>query len=150
MTRQLEANARTWQHGLHKRSKVLQKAQKGNQKGRSLLLKLGHSRTFADAFLPRLPGRLIHGQVNDTQKQACTHPRTTRTMEQVSDCLSGLVLVSRVSPDPGKRPFQTGSSAQGSFGGKLTSEFCTTQSLQFLDLGKSLHLGPRKSVRSPK
>ncbi|PKI59068.1 hypothetical protein CRG98_020523 [Punica granatum] len=78
---------------------------------RSLLLKSGTPRAFADAFLTGLPGRLIHGQVNSTQKRACIHPRTTRTMEQVSNCLSGLVLVSRVSPDPRKGPFQTGSSA---------------------------------------
>ncbi|PKI57925.1 hypothetical protein CRG98_021674 [Punica granatum] len=53
-------------------------------------------------FLTGLPGGPIHGQVNDTRKRACTHPRTTRTMEQVSDCLLGLVLVSQVSPDQGK------------------------------------------------
>ncbi|PKI70477.1 hypothetical protein CRG98_009147, partial [Punica granatum] len=34
MTRQSEANSRTWEHGLQKGSMVLQKAQKGNQKGR--------------------------------------------------------------------------------------------------------------------
>ncbi|OWM65571.1 hypothetical protein CDL15_Pgr023841 [Punica granatum] len=112
-------------------------------------LSRGTLRTFADTFLMRLPGRPIHRQVNGTQKRACIHPRTTRTMEQVSDCLSGLVLVSRVSPDPGKGPFQTGSSAQSSFSGKWTSEFCTTHSLQLLGLGKSFCLEPRKSVRSP-
>ncbi|PKI55032.1 hypothetical protein CRG98_024578 [Punica granatum] len=53
-------------------------------------------------FLTGLPGGLIHGQVNDTRKWACTHPRTTRTMEQVSYCLSRLIFVSRVSFDPGK------------------------------------------------
>ncbi|PKI73242.1 hypothetical protein CRG98_006377 [Punica granatum] len=88
------------------------------------------------------PGRSIHGQVIGTGKRACTHPRTTRTMEQVSDCLSGLVLVSRVSPDPGRDPSQTRSSAQSSFGGKLTSEYRTTHSLQLLGLGKSFRLGP--------
>ncbi|PKI63386.1 hypothetical protein CRG98_016214 [Punica granatum] len=71
------------------------------------------------------------------------------TMKQVLDCLSGLILVSRVSLDPGKGLFQTGSNAQSSFDGKLMSEFCTTHSLQFLDLGKSLHLGPSESIRSP-
>ncbi|PKI62778.1 hypothetical protein CRG98_016821, partial [Punica granatum] len=34
ITRQSEANARMWEHGLQKGSRVLQKAQKGNQKGR--------------------------------------------------------------------------------------------------------------------
>ncbi|PKI63038.1 hypothetical protein CRG98_016562 [Punica granatum] len=41
-------------------------------------------------------------------------------MEQVLNCLSRLVLVSRVSPDPAKGPFQMGSSAQSSFGGKFS------------------------------
>ncbi|PKI78474.1 hypothetical protein CRG98_001114 [Punica granatum] len=152
MTRQSEVNARTWEHRLHKRSRVLQKAQKGNQREdkqrtpkqqnpalwhysspnyrsvrrypiwdfknpswyqndqwhlrahfRSLLLKPRHSRTFADAFLTGLPGRPIHRQVNGTRKQACTHPTTTRTMDQDSDCVSQFILVSRVDPDPGKR-----------------------------------------------
>ncbi|PKI69609.1 hypothetical protein CRG98_010001 [Punica granatum] len=52
------------------------------------------------AFLTGLPGRPIHGQVNGTRKQAFTHPRTTRTMEQVSDCLSEFILVSRWSRTP--------------------------------------------------
>ncbi|PKI70804.1 hypothetical protein CRG98_008799 [Punica granatum] len=34
VTRQSEANARTWEHGLQKGSRVLQKAQEGSQKGR--------------------------------------------------------------------------------------------------------------------
>ncbi|OWM66803.1 hypothetical protein CDL15_Pgr012395 [Punica granatum] len=116
---------------------------------RSLLPKSEHSRTFADAFLTGLPGRPIHGQVNGTQKRACIYPRTTRTMEQVLNCLSRLVLVSRVSPDPAKGPFQMGSSAQSSFGGKWTFELHPTHSLQLLGLGKSFRLGPSKSVRSP-
>ncbi|PKI43829.1 hypothetical protein CRG98_035780 [Punica granatum] len=55
-----------------------------------------------NAFLTGLPGRPIHGQVNGTRKQTYTHPMTTRTMEQVSDCLSKFILVSRVDPDPEK------------------------------------------------
>ncbi|PKI64261.1 hypothetical protein CRG98_015346 [Punica granatum] len=35
-------------------------------------------------------------------QKVCTHPRTTRTKEQVSDCLLEFVLVSRVDPDPEK------------------------------------------------
>ncbi|PKI59325.1 hypothetical protein CRG98_020280 [Punica granatum] len=69
---------------------------------RSLLLKPGYYRTFADVFLTGLPGRPIHGQVNDTRKQTCTHPRTTKTMEQDLDCVSELILVSRVDPDQEK------------------------------------------------
>ncbi|PKI51046.1 hypothetical protein CRG98_028571 [Punica granatum] len=71
---------------------------------RSTLLKLGHSRTFTDAFLTAPPRGPIHEQINGTRKQACTHPRTTRTKEQVSDCLSEFVLVSRVDPDSEKGP----------------------------------------------
>ncbi|PKI51089.1 hypothetical protein CRG98_028518 [Punica granatum] len=75
MTRQLEANARTWEHGL----------QKGN------------------AFLTRLPGRPIHERANDTRRKAYTSPKTTRTMKQDSDCVSKFILVSRVDPDSGKK-----------------------------------------------
>ncbi|OWM90307.1 hypothetical protein CDL15_Pgr014145 [Punica granatum] len=46
----------------------------------------------------------IHGQVNGTRKRACMHPRTTRTMEQVSDCPSEFDLVSRVDPDLERGP----------------------------------------------
>ncbi|PKI34391.1 hypothetical protein CRG98_045212 [Punica granatum] len=45
---------------------------------------------------------------------------------------------------PGKGdPSQTGSSAQSSFGGKLTFEFRAPHLLQLLELGKSFRLGPR-------
>ncbi|PKI57834.1 hypothetical protein CRG98_021780 [Punica granatum] len=57
-----------------------------------------------DAFLAGPPRGPIHEQINDTRKQACTHPRTTKTKEQVSDCLSEFVLVSRVDPDSEKGP----------------------------------------------
>ncbi|OWM86002.1 hypothetical protein CDL15_Pgr020671 [Punica granatum] len=77
------------------------------------------------------------------------HPRTTKTMEMTSDCPSEFDLVSRVDPDLKKRPFQTGSRAQSSFGGKLTSEFRTPHSPQLLGLGKSFRLEPNESVRSP-
>ncbi|OWM77121.1 hypothetical protein CDL15_Pgr013212 [Punica granatum] len=100
-------------------------------------------------FLTGLPKDPVHGQVNGTRERAYTHPRTTKTMEQASDRLSGLVLISRVIPDSEKGPFQTGSSARSSFGGKLTSEFHTTHSLQLLGLGESFRLGPSKSVGSP-
>ncbi|PKI57281.1 hypothetical protein CRG98_022320 [Punica granatum] len=96
---------------------------------RSILLMPGHSRTFTDAFPTGLSERPIHERTNGTRKQACMHPRTTRTKEKVSNYLSGLVLVSRVSPDPGKGPFLIESNAQSSFGGKLTSELHTTHSL---------------------
>ncbi|PKI55755.1 hypothetical protein CRG98_023846 [Punica granatum] len=73
-------------------------------------------RTLTDAFSNRAPECPIHGQVNGTREQVCTHPRTTRTMEQVSGYLSRLILVSRVSPDPERGPRQTESNAQSSFG----------------------------------
>ncbi|OWM78307.1 hypothetical protein CDL15_Pgr001028 [Punica granatum] len=63
-----------------------------------------HSRTFTDAFLTGLPGRPIHERANDDQKQTYTCPRTTKAMEQASDCLSEFDLVSRVDPDLGKGP----------------------------------------------
>ncbi|PKI66959.1 hypothetical protein CRG98_012624 [Punica granatum] len=115
-----------------------------------ILLKQGHPRTFTNAFSDRTPGGPIQGQVNGTWKQAYMHPRTTWTLERASDCPSELDLVSRVHLDLEERaPFQTGSSAQSSFGGKLTSEFHTPHSLQLLGLGKSFRLGPNKSVRFP-
>ncbi|PKI42787.1 hypothetical protein CRG98_036821 [Punica granatum] len=89
----------------------------------------GHSRTFTDAFPTRFPERPIHERTNGTRKQACTHPKTTRTKEQVSNCLSGLILVSRVSLDPENGPFLIEANAQSLFGGKLTSELHTTHSL---------------------
>ncbi|PKI73414.1 hypothetical protein CRG98_006184 [Punica granatum] len=46
-------------------------------------------------FLTGLPGGPIHGQVNGTRKRACTHPRTTRTVEQVQTAFRG----SSWSPD---------------------------------------------------
>ncbi|PKI59957.1 hypothetical protein CRG98_019651 [Punica granatum] len=69
-----------------------------------ILLKPGHPRTLIDAFSNRAPRRPIHEQINGTRKQACTHPRTTRTKEQVSDCLSEFVLVSQVDLDLEKGP----------------------------------------------
>ncbi|PKI52786.1 hypothetical protein CRG98_026821 [Punica granatum] len=61
---------------------------------------------------------------------------------------SGTRLGLPSGPRHGKMaPFQRGSSAQSSFGGKLTSEFRTPHSLQLLGLGKSFRLGPNKSVR---
>ncbi|OWM75159.1 hypothetical protein CDL15_Pgr012645 [Punica granatum] len=92
-------------------------------------LNQGTPERFVDTFPTGLPERPIHVQVNGTRKWACTHPRTNRTVEQVSNCLSGLVLVSRVSPNPGKGPFQIESNVQSSFGGKLTSELHATHSL---------------------
>ncbi|PKI59717.1 hypothetical protein CRG98_019893 [Punica granatum] len=104
-----------WEHGLQKRSKVPPKGSEGQSKGeinndprnnRSWPCGTIHHRITGaskDAFLTGLPGRPIHGQVNGTRKQACTHPRTTRTMEQDSNCVSGFILVSRVDLDPGKR-----------------------------------------------
>ncbi|OWM76814.1 hypothetical protein CDL15_Pgr017207 [Punica granatum] len=199
MARQSEANARTWEHGLQKRSKVPPKGSEGQSKGEmdddsrsnsswhcgtihhrmtkaskdaqceTLKIPLGAKvtndtsgrvseasclsrdtpRTLTDAFSNRAPECPIHGQVNGTREQVCTHPRTTRTMEQVSGYLSRLVLVSRVSPDPERGPRQTESNAQSSFGEKLTSGLHTTHSLRLLGLGKSFRLGPSKSVRSP-
>ncbi|PKI36667.1 hypothetical protein CRG98_042942 [Punica granatum] len=64
--------------------------------------------TKKDAFPARLPRRPIYERTNGTWKQTYTHPRTTRTMKQDSDCISGFILVSRVDFDPGKRgPFST-------------------------------------------
>ncbi|PKI76946.1 hypothetical protein CRG98_002656 [Punica granatum] len=71
---------------------------------RSILLKPRHPRTLTDAFPKRASRGPIHGQVNDTRKRACTHPRTIRTMEQVSDCPSEFDLVSRVDPDLERGP----------------------------------------------
>ncbi|PKI49207.1 hypothetical protein CRG98_030396 [Punica granatum] len=59
-------------------------------------------------FLTRLSKDPVQGQVNGTRERAYTHPRTTKTMEQASDRLSGLVLVSRVIPDPEKGPLSDG------------------------------------------
>ncbi|PKI63033.1 hypothetical protein CRG98_016557 [Punica granatum] len=69
-------------------------------------------------------------------------------MEQVSNCLSGLVLVSRVSLDPAKGPFQKGSSTQSSIDGKWTFELHPTHSLQLLGLGKSFRLRPSNQLLS--
>ncbi|PKI55403.1 hypothetical protein CRG98_024176 [Punica granatum] len=92
-------------------------------------LSQGTPEPFANAFPTGLSERPIHGQVNGIRKRACTHPRTNRTVEQVSNDLSGLVLVSRVSPDPEKGPFQIESNAHSSFGRKLSPELHTTRSL---------------------
>ncbi|PKI66953.1 hypothetical protein CRG98_012618 [Punica granatum] len=70
----------------------------------SPLLKPRHPRAFIDTFLTGLPGRLIQEQMNDTRKQACTHPRVTKTMEQDSGYVLEPILVSRVDPDPKKGP----------------------------------------------
>ncbi|OWM90857.1 hypothetical protein CDL15_Pgr010668 [Punica granatum] len=64
-----------------------------------------HSQT---PFLTGLPGRPIHERANDYRKQAYTCPRTTKAMEQASDCLSEFDLVSRVDPDLGKGPPSNG------------------------------------------
>ncbi|PKI72130.1 hypothetical protein CRG98_007517 [Punica granatum] len=53
-----------------------------------------------DAFSDRAPGGPIHGRVNSTRKRVHKHLRTTRTMEQVPDRLSRLLLVSRWSRTP--------------------------------------------------
>ncbi|PKI68883.1 hypothetical protein CRG98_010738 [Punica granatum] len=126
MTRQSEVNART-----------------------SIPLEPRHSRTFTDAFLTGLLGHPIHERANDGWKQAYTCPRTTKAMKQVSDCLSEFGLVSRVGLDPGKMPFLIESNAQGLFGGKLTSERCTTHSQQTLGSRKSYWLGLSGACRPP-
>ncbi|OWM73824.1 hypothetical protein CDL15_Pgr015124 [Punica granatum] len=59
-------------------------------------------------FLTGLQGRPIHERANDGRKQAYTCPRTTKAMEQVSDCLSKFDLVSRVDPDLEKGPISNG------------------------------------------
>ncbi|OWM72659.1 hypothetical protein CDL15_Pgr027195 [Punica granatum] len=60
------------------------------------------------SFLTKLPGRPIHERANDGRKLAYTCPRTTKAMEQVSDCLSEFDLVSRVDPGLGKGPLSNG------------------------------------------
>ncbi|PKI52246.1 hypothetical protein CRG98_027363 [Punica granatum] len=98
--------------GYRREAKSPLKAQKGSQKGKETTspeatvagtvalfitespkyrkascLSQDTSRTLTDAFSNRAPGRPIHGRVNGTRERVCTHPRTTRTMEQVSGCL---------------------------------------------------------------
>ncbi|PKI52784.1 hypothetical protein CRG98_026819 [Punica granatum] len=73
-----------------------------------------------------------NGRVNGTRKRVHMHLRTIRTMEQVPDRLSRLLLVSRVSPDPEKGPCQMESNVGSAFGGKLTSELHATCSLPLL------------------
>ncbi|PKI47012.1 hypothetical protein CRG98_032597 [Punica granatum] len=71
-------------------------------------LSQGTPRTLTNAFSNRAPEGPIQGQVNGTRKWVCTHPRTTWTLEQVSDCPSELNLVSRVDPDLEKGPLSNG------------------------------------------
>ncbi|PKI67485.1 hypothetical protein CRG98_012069 [Punica granatum] len=95
--------------------------------GTATLFTAGSPEHQKTPFLTGLPGGLIHGLVNGTRKQACTHPRTTRTMEQVSDRPSGLVLVSRevptAHPSPPYVPFPPTTSASRAitFKGSLTT-----------------------------
>ncbi|PKI78382.1 hypothetical protein CRG98_001203 [Punica granatum] len=149
MTRQSEANARTWEHGLQKGSRVLQKAKKGNQENERTTnpenIKGRHCGTIhhriievsEEVFLTGPPGRPIHEQVNDTRKQACTHLRTTGTKEQVSDCVSGFILVSRVDPDQGKMGhFLQKNIAGDSYNKSSVHEICANQSQGPQGLGR--------------
>ncbi|PKI51929.1 hypothetical protein CRG98_027685 [Punica granatum] len=112
--------------------------------------KPGHPRTLTGAFRDGAP----EGPGPRTSKR---HPRTgLQTFKDHQDHGTsfrppfGVRLGLPSDPRPGERaPFQTGSSARNPFGGKLTSEFHTTHSLQLLGLGKSFCLGPSKSVRFP-
>ncbi|PKI38839.1 hypothetical protein CRG98_040767 [Punica granatum] len=112
--------------------------------------KPGHPRTLTDAFpdeAPRGPDPWTSKRHSETGLHTPKDHRDHGTsFRQPFGVRLGLSSESR----PGKGDLsQTGSSAQSSFSGKLTSEFQTLHSLQLLGLGKSFRLGPRKSIRSP-
>ncbi|OWM90092.1 hypothetical protein CDL15_Pgr000879 [Punica granatum] len=69
-------------------------------------LSRGTPRTLTNAFSDRTPGDPIQGRANGTREQTCTHPRTTKTMEQTSDCPSEFDLVFRVDPDLKRGPLK--------------------------------------------
>ncbi|OWM90301.1 hypothetical protein CDL15_Pgr014139 [Punica granatum] len=96
----------------------------------------GVPQTLTDVFSNGAPGGPIHKQINGTRKQTCTHPRTTGTKEQVSDCLSEFVLVSRVDPDPEKGPLFAQKRGQSPFNEPSVHEIRANQSQGPQRLGK--------------
>ncbi|PKI43646.1 hypothetical protein CRG98_035971 [Punica granatum] len=113
MARQSEANARTWEHGLQKRSKVPPKGSEGQSKGeinndprnnRSWPCGTIHRRITGaskDAFLTGLPRRPIHGQLiwENVDIRVLHHslPTTRRGKEIILVRTEQVIPISRVT-----------------------------------------------------
>ncbi|OWM74747.1 hypothetical protein CDL15_Pgr012661 [Punica granatum] len=90
-------------------------------------------------FSNRAPGRPIHGQVNGTQERACTYPGTTGIMEQVSDNLSKLDLVSRGTFQWSQAPL---SESSGHIHGKQRSQRSPNTSGHSVNIDKTRITSP--------